>query len=170
MRILGLLADFIYKMKGDFYTWHAKRHLGRCGSHLRVNRPCKFGENVSVADHCNFNGMSVRGSGCCSFGSYFHSGHDCIIETQSHNYEGEAIPYDGTYRTYTIKIGDFVWFGDNVMVCGNVTIGEGAIIAAGSVVVKDVPNYAIVGGNPAKVLKYRDIEHFNKLKDQNKFN
>ena len=40
----------------------------------------------------------------------------------------------------------------------------------GAVVVKDVPPYAIVGGNPAKILKYRDIEHFNELKDQKKFN
>lgn len=53
---------------------------------------------------------------------------------------------------------------------GDVTIGEGAIIAAGSVVVKDVPAYAIVGGNPAKVFKYRDVEHYKKLKDEGKFN
>ena len=55
------------------------------------------------------------------------------------------------------------------MVCGNVTIGEGAVIAAGSVVVKDVPSYAIVGGNPAQLIKYRDIEHFEKLKKEGKF-
>jgi acetyltransferase-like isoleucine patch superfamily enzyme len=50
-----------------------------------------------------------------------------------------------------------------------VHIGEGAIVAIGSVVVKDVPPYAIVGGNPAKVIKYRDIDHFNKLKKEKKF-
>lgn len=48
-------------------------------------------------------------------------------------------------------------------VSGNVHIGEGAIVAIGSVVVKDVPRCAIVGGNPAIVIKYRDIEHFEKL-------
>lgn len=62
-----------------------------------------------------------------------------------------------------------MWFGSDVIISGNVHIGEGAIVAIGSVVVKDVPAYAIVGGNPAKVIKYRDIEHFEKLKSENKF-
>ena len=44
-----------------------------------------------------------------------------------------------------------------------------AIIAAGSVIVKDVPDYAVVGGNPAKIIKYRDIEYFQELKRQGAF-
>ena len=166
---MAIISDFIYRIKGDYYTWHAKRHIASFGENLRVNRFSQLGPNVTVCDHCNFNGLSVRGNGKCFFGRYFHSGHNCIIETQSHNYEGDAIPYDNSYRIYEIRIGDFVWFGDNVMVCGNVTIGEGAVIAAGSVVVKDVPSYAIVGGNPAQLIKYRDIEHFEKLKKEGKF-
>ena len=47
---------------------------------------------------------------------------------------------------------------------GGVHIGEGAIIQAGSVVVSDIPPYAIAGGHPAKVFKYRDIDHFEYLK------
>jgi acetyltransferase-like isoleucine patch superfamily enzyme len=52
---------------------------------------------------------------------------------------------------------------------GGVSIGEGAIVQAGAVVVKDIPPYAIAGGNPAKVFKYRDIDHFQKLKEEKKF-
>lgn len=48
-------------------------------------------------------------------------------------------------------------------------IAEGAIVAVGSVVVKDVPPCAIVGGNPAKIIKYRDIEQFNRLKAKGRF-
>ena len=48
-------------------------------------------------------------------------------------------------------------------------MGEGAIIAIGSVVVKDVPAYAIVGGNPAKLIKYRNIEQFKRLKMEGKY-
>lgn len=48
-------------------------------------------------------------------------------------------------------------------------MGEGAIIAAGSVVTKDVPNYAICGGNPVKVIRYRDIESYEKLKSDRSF-
>jgi len=52
-------------------------------------------------------------------------------------------------------VGNDVWFSYNCFIKGGVTIGDGAIIAAGAVVVKDVPPYAIVGGNPARILKMR---------------
>lgn len=168
--MFGTLSNLIYKIKGDFYTWRAKRHLGSYGVALRVNGPCSLGgENVSIGNHCNFNMIEIKGSGEVIIGDYFHSGYGCLIETQSHNYEGTKIPYDTTYRSYKVQIKDYVWIGDRVIICGNVTIGEGAIIAAGSVVVKDVPDYAIVGGNPAKVIKYRDISHFQELKQKGEF-
>ena len=92
-----------------------------------------------------------------------------MIITENHNYEGDAIPYDSTYIRKDVTIGDCVWFGNRVMIVGGVDIGEGAIIAAGAVVSKDVPPLAIVGGNPAKIIKYRDADHYNKLKAEGKF-
>jgi acetyltransferase-like isoleucine patch superfamily enzyme len=56
-----------------------------------------------------------------------------------------------------------------VIILPGVTIHEGAIIQAGSVVVKDIEKCAIAGGHPAKVFKYRDIEHYEKLKKEGKF-
>lgn len=88
----------------------------------------------------------------------------------SHDYDhGEAIPYGEAVTTKNVTIDDFVWLGSDVIICGNVHIGEGAIVAIGSVVVKDVPPFAIVGGNPAKIIKYRDIEHFERLKAEKKY-
>jgi acetyltransferase-like isoleucine patch superfamily enzyme len=55
----------------------------------------------------------------------------------------------------TVTIGNDVWLGANVIVLDNITIADGAIVAANSVVTKDVPPYAIVGGTPAKLIKYR---------------
>ena len=57
-----------------------------------------------------------------------------------------------------IIIGNDVWIGANCTIMDNITIGDGAVIAAGAVLTKSVPPYAIVGGNPAKLIKYRFSE------------
>ncbi|HFD2047649.1 CatB-related O-acetyltransferase [Clostridium perfringens] len=68
------------------------------------------------------------------------------------------------YSNGEIKINDDVWIGMNSIIMSGVTIGKGSIIAAGSVVTKDVEPYTIVGGNPCKFIKYRfDIDLIDKL-------
>lgn len=108
--------------------------------------------------------MKISGRGSVSIGDNFHSGQECIMLTEIHNYEGNAIPYDSTYILKDIIIGDNVWIGTRVVILGGAKIGDGAIIQAGSVVVSTIPKYAIAGGNPAKIFKYRDIEHYEKKK------
>lgn len=61
-------------------------------------------------------------------------------------------------RKGQILIGNDVWIGNNATILGGVRIGDGAVVAAGSMVVKDVPSYAVVGGNPAKIICYRFSE------------
>ena len=153
-----------------FYTAITKMTVRSYGKNLRVNHKSRLGKNTILGDNCNFNGMQIIGGGEVCVGNNFHSGVDCMIITSNHNYEGDAIPYDNTYVHKKIKIEDNVWFGNKILVTGNITIGEGSIVAAGSVVCKDVPPLAIVGGNPAKVIKYRDVEHYHKLKTEKKFN
>lgn len=156
--------------RAEYYSSIARQSAVSYGTDVRVNYPCVWGGEIHFGNNCNFNGISVLGGGKVTFGNNFHSGIQCMIITQNHNYDkGDAIPYDDTYILKEVKIEDNVWFGNRVIVVGNVTIGEGAILAAGSVVSKDVPKYAIMGGNPAKVIKYRDIEHYQKLKEEEKF-
>ena len=72
-----------------------------------------------------------------------------------------------TERGYSLEVGNDVWIGDNVLIKGGTTIGDGAVIAMGAVVVKDVPPYAVVGGVPARIIRYRfspeDIEKLTEL-------
>lgn len=155
--------------KTKYYSDRIRKFAKRCGNDLRVNNPCVFTGDIYFGNNCNFNGMQVLGGGRVTFGNNFHSGINCMILTQNHNYDkGQAIPYDDTYITKEITIKDNVWLGNNVIIVGNIIIGEGAIVAAGSVVSKSIPDYAIVGGNPAKIIKYRDIDHYKKLKAENK--
>lgn len=109
-------------------------------------------------------------AGGVKIGNYFYSGTNVKIQLGSHDYDnGSTIPCGEKYVTRNVVIDDFVWLGSDVTISGNVHIGEGAIVAIGSVVVKDVPRCAIVGGNPAKVIKYRDIERFERMKSEGKF-
>lgn len=174
MKLILSIARKLYALRKKFltkiYTQYAKSKASEYGKGLKVNYRSSFSGKIFFGKNCNFNGMNVVGGGKVVFGDNFHSGSNCIIITQNHNYDtGEAIPYDDSLILKEIFIGDNVWFGSNIIVTGNITIGEGAIVAAGAVVVKDVPPYAIVGGNPAKIIKYRDIPHYLNLKMQNKF-
>ena len=153
--------------------YRERRARKQCGAYqgvIRIGGPTSLTKNTFLGKDTNFNGLVISGRARVDIGSYFHSGPDCLFICQIHNFnQGNAIPYDATYIQKPIKIGDFVWLGSRVIVLGGVTIGEGAIVQAGSCVVSDIPPYAIAGGHPAKVFAYRDLEHFDKLKKAGKF-
>lgn len=142
----------------------------RVGTRLHCAGPVHATRFTELGDHVHFNGMWASGNGRLVIGDWFHSGDGLRIFTRNHNYDkGDAIPYDKTYITKDVVIGDFVWIGAQVILLPGTKIGEGAIIQAGSVVHGEIPPYAIAGGNPAKVFAQRDIEHFNRLKAEGKF-
>ena len=150
-------------------VFKVKKTVLKCGSHLYIGGYCQLSKSTTIGDFCNFNGIIVQGVGNLTIGNYFHSGIECMVITSNHNYEGDAIPYDEHHISKPVIIEDFVWLGNRVTILGGVTIGEGAVVAAGAVVTKDVPRCAIVGGNPARIIKYRNIDHFDRLKREGKY-
>lgn len=158
------------ELRALYYTWRVKRQCDSFSLPIRANGHTCLNDKTRLGKNANFNGLIVKGGGSVEIGENFHSGENCLIITQNHNYdEGESIPYDATYIYKDVIIGDNVWLGDRVIILGGVTIGEGAVIQAGSVVVSNVPPLAVAGGHPAKVFKSRNSDHYYKLKAQEKF-
>lgn len=160
----------IYRLPRIFYRVKVRLESRACGDRLKVNALSAVTKNTVLGYNVNFNGISIRGSGSVEIGNNFHSGTDCLMITDNHNYDsGISIPYDSSLIAKKIIIEDNVWLGDRVIILGGVTLGEGCIIQAGSVVTKSVPKYAIAGGHPAKVFKMRDVEHYERLKAEGRF-
>lgn len=128
-------------------------------------------KNTILGDDVSFNGMRIIGEGNVSIGSHFHCGQNCFIISDNHDYDGgNEIPYDRQRSIpKNVVIEDNVWLGTGVIVLGDSHIGEGAIIQAGSVVIGNIPGGGIAGGHPARVFKYRDMEHYMELKEKNAF-
>lgn len=161
MKIRAIIHLIIRKIRQRIVLSQVALHEGEIfvGGHTRLSKYTYLGKNP------NFNGMIVNGIGKVVIGDNFHSGTGCLIITSIHNYDlGKRIPYDDTHIEKPVTIQNNVWFGDRVIILGKVTIGEGAIVQAGAVVVKDIPSGAIVGGNPAQIFKYRDMNHYDDLK------
>ncbi|RUO65927.1 Acetyltransferase (isoleucine patch superfamily) [Pseudidiomarina planktonica] len=160
---------FVKRLYRSFLKWNALRVVRDRGVNIRINGPCQFSSRTELGVNCHFNGLKVNGKGLVRIGSNFHSGEDCLFITDIHNYKGEKLPYDETYIVKDIIIEENVWIGSRVIILGGVTLGEGAIVQAGSVVVSDVPALSIVGGHPARVFSNRSSEHYFRLKEEGSF-
>lgn len=168
--MLNNIKEYFVEMKCKYYESKVRKQAQRVGKGLCVQGPSIVTGRTVLGRGVCFNGMTIRGRGKVRIGDYFHSGAGCMMITDVHNYDGgREIPYDSSYIVKNITIGQCVWLGTNVMILGGVTIGEGAIIQAGSVVVSDIPACAIAGGAPAKVFKYRDKEHYYTLKKEKRY-
>lgn len=144
------------------------------GRDVRIADGCCFYENpilfgnVQVGRYTSINGPGTRicaGNNGVVIGSFCSIASNVVIQEYNHRTDSAS-----TYNVISgvlnqtanmsvskgpIHIEDGVWLGSNTVVLSGVTIGRGAVIGAGSVVVKDIPPYAIAVGNPAKVVKYR---------------
>jgi chloramphenicol O-acetyltransferase type B len=168
--MIALIKRLIFRVLTVVSTWMAKRKVAAWGQGFTVNYPCVFTRETTVGAYCHFNGIRVIGGGRFVVGDYFHSGDGILVLTQNHNWKSpETLPYDSADQLRDVTIGDYVWMGSRSILLPGATLGSGCIVQAGAVVSGAVPENAVVGGNPAKVLKYRDPALVDALVKSGKF-
>lgn len=140
-----------------------KIYLSACGDHVNIQKDSRFSHRCKIGDYSGI-GEGSHLYGEVVIGKYVMMGTNCTIYTQNHAFSRIDIPmcFQGSQKEKKVVIEDDVWIGGNVTILPGVTIKTGAVIGASAVVSKDVPEYAIVVGNPAKIVKYR-----NKAKSEN---
>ena len=135
----------------------AKMIVRKMGYKCNVEKGAIFTRHTSIGDY------SGIGANCLlmpnvTIGSNVLMGPYVSIITQNHRHDRTDIPMrmQGYEPVKGVTIRDDVWIGRSVIILPGVTIGQGTIIAAGAVVTKDLPEYSIAGGVPARVIRYRD--------------
>jgi len=124
------------KVKGTIHMW--ARFFNPSG--------ISIGEDTIIGDHAFLDGRAP-----IKIGNHIDIASDVMIYNSQHDLEAE----DFATRDGPVVIGDYVFIGPRAVILPGVTIGRGAVIAAGAVVTKDVIDFAIVGGVPAKVIGER---------------
>lgn len=143
------------------YTLRAflcKKTLSFCGEDIVCKNRCYFGkgDRLSVG-HRSQLGQSARLNGKITLGNDVIMGPDVVMMATSHAYAKVDIPINlqGEAPERAIEIGNDVWIGTRVIILPGVSIGSHSIIGAGAVVAQSFPEYSVIGGNPAKLIKGR---------------
>lgn len=151
---MKFINKILTKIKGPYYLINKDKSVS-------VNKTVKIAnpKNIYIGSNTYVNGETYILAGS---NSKIVIGKNCLISyrvhmrTDTHNYiDKDVLIQKQGHTEKDIIIGDDVWIGFGAQIMSGIKIGTGAVIGAGAVVTKDVPEYAVVGGVPAKIIKYR---------------
>ena len=148
--ILGRYAKWLRARCG-------KLILKKCGKRVNIEKGAIFSSAVMLGDNSGI-GINASIGGAVHIGNNVMMGPHCTFYSRNHAFDRTDIPMcqQGFSEEKTIVIGNDVWIGGHAIFLPGVHVGDGAIVGAGAIVTKDIPSYAIVGGNPARVIRFRN--------------
>ena len=130
-------------------------NFGKIGEKFKIEQPfiADYWERISVGEnfYANYNLVVLCGNKV-EIGDNVLIGPDCGLYAAGHPFDAE-VRATGLEYGWPIKIGNNVWIGGGTKIVGGVSIGDNTVIAAGSVVVKDIPANVLAGGNPCRVIR-----------------
>ncbi len=134
----------------------AKLVLPECGENVNIEHGAQFAWDLCIGDNSGV-GINSLISSNVKIGKDVMMGPDCMIFTSNHGMKDITVPMwkQHSSKPRPVTIGDDVWLGARVIILPGVTIGNGSVIGAGSVVTKDVESYSVVAGNPARKVSSR---------------
>ena len=142
----------------EFRRLLATQLFESCGRHVRIGYGVRFGTGYKVKMGENSSlGINCWIANDTEIGENVMIAPEVIILSNSHNFQRTDISMreQGAPPPQKIVIGNDVWIGTRSILLPGVSIGDHSIIGAGAIVTKDVPEWAIVGGNPAKIIRFR---------------
>ncbi len=147
--------------------------LGAAGSNVVIRRSANLDNapNIFLGNDC-YVGEHVRllALGKIKIGDHVAIGERVIVFTGNHDYKSpDMFPYSYDVIIQDVEFAGDNWIGANSIILPGVRIGKGAVVGAGAVVTKSVPDCAIVGGNPARIIGWRDKENYEKKAGDNQF-
>lgn len=134
----------------------AKKTIKSIGKNINIEKGAIFDRTVEIGDNSGI-GINCKLYGKVIIGKNVMMGPEVYIYTSNHKFWDVNTPMylQGHENERPVIIGDDVWIGSRVTILPGIVIGNGSIIGSGSVVTKDIGDYDIVGGNPAKKIKNR---------------
>lgn len=151
----------------------SKLKFAYMGNNVKIRPHFKLGHTENLILHDNIvlgENIFINSRGGVEIGSGTITGPDVMIYSENHIYDStETLPFSENLSLKKVSIGENCWIGARTFICPGVELGEGCVVAGGSVVTKSFPICSVIGGNPARVLKMRDIDLYRKAKLKGKY-